>query len=99
MVNTLIYGDDCMTFEEAKSYKQKLEEINNRHSAHLNTFERNALGMTPDHIRATSEWKQAKFEFDQSFTELRKFNAHYVKKFKKEIQADRRMKFKKSKEG
>lgn len=82
-----------MDYQEAKMRKQELEEINSEHSARLNTFDKNHLGMTPDHIRDTSEWKQAKKDFDQSFAELRNFNGWYVKTFKKEIQSDRRNRF------
>ncbi|PGK51864.1 hypothetical protein CN918_29165 [Priestia megaterium] len=82
-----------MNFEEAKREKKELEESNKIHSAKLNTFEKNAMGMTPDHIRRTSEWQQAKQDFNQSFARLRNFNSWYVKTFKKEIQADRRKRF------
>ena len=82
-----------MNYEEAKLRKQELEEKNNEHSVRLNTFEKNSLGMTPDHIRELPEYQKAKQDFDRSFAELRNFNGQYVKMFKKEIQADRRKRY------
>lgn len=79
-----------MTFEEAKTYKQELEKKNDIDSNLLQTFEKNELGMTPDHIRELPEWKKAKQTFEQSFAELRNFNKWFMKKFKKEYAADRR---------
>jgi len=86
-------GEDSMNFEEAKLHKHELEEINKGYSAKLNTFEKNSMGMTPDHIRETLEWQKAKKDFDDSFAKLRNFNGWYVKAFKKEIQTDRRKRF------
>lgn len=42
-------------------------------------------GLTPDHIRATSEWKAAKAALDLAFAKLRSFNAVYARRFKREI--------------
>ncbi|MGV2885953.1 hypothetical protein [Paenibacillus taichungensis] len=82
-----------MTYEEAKSHKQKLEEQNKVDSDKLKVFDiqgKSANGLTPDHVRALPEWKSAKTAFDRSFAKLRDFNGWFVKKFKKEIAADRR---------
>ena len=84
-----------MTYEEAKVIKNQLEEKNNAYSKILQTFEKNEIGLTPDHIRELPEWKEANNEFKTSFAQLRKFNSWYVKTFKKEIQADRRNRYKK----
>lgn len=72
-----------MNFEEAKAYKQELDSINRTHSEILQQFETNSMGLVPDNIRATPEWKKAKQDYDSSFAELRKFNAWFVKEFRK----------------
>ncbi|MGG0308406.1 hypothetical protein ABEY43_06670 [Priestia megaterium] len=82
-----------MTYTEAKEIKNQLENKNDLNSNVLNSFEKNSMGMTPDHIRATPEYQKTKKEYDLSFAELRNFNGWYVKTFKKEIQADRRKRF------
>jgi hypothetical protein len=81
-----------MNYEEAKVYQQQLEDKNKAHSDTLKEFDkyRNEMGITPDHIRATSEWQKAKRDFDNSFAQLREFNGWFVKTFKKEYAADRR---------
>lgn len=72
-----------MNYEEAKAHKQELDAINRKHSEILQQFETNDFGLVPDNIRATQEWKQAKQDYDKSFVELRKFNAWFMKEFRK----------------
>jgi hypothetical protein len=72
-----------MNLEEAKAHKKELDSINRKHSEILQQFEVNGMGLVPDNIRATPEWKQAKQDFDRSFSELRKFNQWFVKEFRK----------------
>jgi hypothetical protein len=85
-----------MNYEEAKIYRDKLEEKNNADSVNLKTFDKfgkTNIGLTPDHVKEMPEWKLAKSTFEKSFAELRNFNGWFVKTFKKEIQADRRKKW------
>lgn len=72
-----------MNLEEAKAHKKELDGINRKHSEILQQFETNGMGLVPDNIRATPEWQKAKQDFDRSFAELRKFNAWFVKEFRK----------------
>ncbi|PLS18937.1 hypothetical protein CVD28_00625 [Bacillus sp. M6-12] len=72
-----------MNLEEAKAHKKELDLINQKHSKILQQFETNGMGLVPDNIRATPEWKKAKQEYDHSFAELRKFNSWFVKEFRK----------------
>ena len=37
------------------------------------------MGMTPDSVRATDEWKQAKLTYDRAFAALRAHNAARLK--------------------
>jgi hypothetical protein len=82
-----------MNYEEAKIHKQKLDESNNVDVNKLKAFDKykNAMGITPDHIRVLPEWKIAIESFARSFDELRKFNGWFVKTFKKEYEADRKL--------
>jgi hypothetical protein len=43
------------------------------------------MGMTPDSVRATPEWKAAKVARDAAFAALRAFNEVYTRRFKREI--------------
>jgi len=44
---------------------------------------RNEIGLTPDHIKATPEWKALKSSFEQAFQRLRAFNGKYAKAIRK----------------
>lgn len=47
------------------------------------------MGLTPDDVRARPDYRFAKQVMDKAFAELRAFNAVYVKRFKKELAAER----------
>lgn len=47
--------------------------------------ERTPMGITPDSVKATPEWKAARRAFDNAFARSRTFNGRYVKHFKAEI--------------
>jgi len=83
-----------MTYEEAKAYGEELMERNKIDSDNLKFFDeiygRSSMGLTPDHVKALPEWKEAKETFNRSFAELRSFNAWFTKTFKKEYMAERR---------
>lgn len=82
-----------MNYEEAKAFKQNLEEKNNNDSDNLKAIskqEKTTMGLTPDHIMVLPEWKIAKNAFERSFAELRNFNGWFVKNFKKEYAAEKR---------
>ena len=86
-----------MNFQEAKAYKTQLESVLDFADKRLKAFDsygKSAMGMTPDHVRAMPEWQEAKLAFDIAFQNLRNFNAKYNKAFKKEIQEERKNKYK-----
>lgn len=49
------------------------------------------LGLTPDSVRARTDYRIAKAAFDKAFADLRAFNAGYVKKYRKELAAERKV--------
>lgn len=51
--------------------------------------ERHANGLTPDHIKATPEWRAARARYDSAFAALRAFNQRFVKAFARELRAER----------
>lgn len=84
-------------FTIAKQSKVALENAVDSADKALKAFDqygKSEFGLTPDHVKAMPEWKQAKKEFDKAFTELRAFNGWYMKAFKKEIMAERKNKYK-----
>jgi hypothetical protein len=87
-----------MNYEEAKAFREEMEARHKIDLNNLKTFNkyRIAMGIVPDHIRETPEYQTAKKAVDKNFAELRNFNQWFVKTFKKEIQADRRNRYKKA---
>jgi hypothetical protein len=47
------------------------------------------MGVTPDSVRATPKWQNAKHAADAAFAALRAFNEEYTRRFKREIAQDR----------
>jgi hypothetical protein len=56
------------------------------------------MGLTPDAVKATPEYREAKARSDATFAALRNFNGKFVKLFAAEIKAERRAKFNPEKE-
>jgi hypothetical protein len=79
----------AVSFEQARAEHDRLEQEVSTASASLQIFPRGAMGLTPDHVRATPEWRAANGRFKKAFAALRAFNAVYVKMFKKELIAQR----------
>lgn len=81
-----------MNYEEAKAFKQKLNEILDAANTEIRKFNKyaNDMGLVPDHIRETPEYQEVKKEFNRAFAALRTFNGWMNKQFKKEIKKDQR---------
>ena len=78
-------------YVQAKARRDELEAESTRTSRALKALSGGGpMGLTPEAVRATSEWKTAKRESDAAFAALRNFNAIYLKRFKREIAEDRR---------
>lgn len=84
---------DNVTYEEAKTMRDTLEANIAKWSEILAAYPRGPMGLTPDHLKQTPEWQHAKAECDKAFEALRRFNRVFVKRFRREIQAERRKRF------
>lgn len=51
--------------------------------------ERGPMGLTPDHVKATPEWKAAFRAERQAFSELRAIGQHIARNYKAEARAER----------
>lgn len=60
-----------------------------RASAALNRFPVGPMGLTPDAVKASPEYRAAKMAFDSAFAGQRCFNASFVRTFRREIAAER----------
>lgn len=78
-------------FAAAKAHADVLMAEVKRTGDALEVFPKNGpMGLTPDHVRATPEFRAAKQAFDIAFANLRAFNAHFTKFYAAELRAERR---------
>ncbi len=82
-----------MNYAIAKASADQLYAEVTRLGAVLNTYPRNAIGLVSDAVRLSPEYRADKSAYDKAFSEMRSFNAWYVKAFKAEIRADRNKRF------
>jgi len=80
-------------FTLAKVAKQHLDNECTAASEALNAVPgigSGPMGLTPDAVRATPEYRTAKAAFDAAFAALRDFNGKFNKQFAAELRAERR---------
>jgi hypothetical protein len=81
-----------MTYDEAMLVKRTLEtrlEGASRRIKEIPGIGSGIMGLTPDHVRKTREYQDASAEYEAAHATLRKFNAAFLKAFKKEYRQDR----------
>lgn len=78
-----------MDYAIAKQISVELHAEHRRASDILAGFPRAANGLTPDAIKFSAEFRQAKQAYEVAFYNLRQFNATYTRTFKKELAAER----------
>ena len=84
-----------LTFEFAMMEKRLLEW---QHEAATNDLKaisgnvRGPMGLTPDTIKRTPEWKAAYSKERSAFNAMRNFNMYIARTFKKELRAEREAK-------
>lgn len=81
-------------FQKAKVAKELYEKKQDEAEKALKSLitERGSMGLVPDYIKDSLEFKAAKRNFDNAFNDLRNFNQNYIKTFKAEIKAEREKK-------
>lgn len=81
-------------FEDAKAERDLIQKEVDAAGAVLRTFPKGGpLGLTPDAVRATPEFRAANARFQKAFARLRAFNTIYVKRFANEIRAERAQRY------
>ena len=82
-----------MNFEDGKRAKEALEAAVDRASLALQQFPRGALGLTPDHIKATPKHRDARKAYADAAAKLRAFNAWFIPMYHIQLQAERQKRF------
>lgn len=78
-------------YAQAKKVRDQLEaEVDATGSALKALSGGGLMNLTPDHVRKSPEWLEAKREAGAALAALQAFNTGFVRRFKKEIAADRR---------
>jgi hypothetical protein len=79
-----------MTFEEANAKASELWDASTQATLALDAISGGgAMGLTPDAVKETAEWRELRAESAAAFQRLRTFNAWYVRTFKRELAAER----------
>jgi len=79
-----------MTIEQLHAIKTQLEQTYFYWSERMREFPRSDMGLIPDNIRSTQEYKDTKAQCDNSFSELRRFNGSLSKAQLKQLRDYRR---------
>ncbi len=79
-------------YELDKAHQAYLEAAVSVTSGVMNAFPKGDMGLTPDDVKASDTYRAAKKSFNNAFAALRAFNAGYVKRFKKELAQERKLK-------
>lgn len=81
-----------MTFAIAKAVQAELERARDDASRALNALAgvgTGAMGLTPDSVKASPDYRAARRAYDQRHADLAAFNARFVKQYATELAADR----------
>lgn len=79
-----------MTYEEYKETAKLFDASLSKASKALREFPRGDMGLVPDDVRATPEYKYAKSEYDNMFAVVREFNGRVPKEYMKRASKERR---------
>lgn len=73
-----------------RDHNATLTALNEEHSRTLDAFPKDGpMGMTPEHVRTSPEYRAAKANFNRSFSALRDHNGFMLKHFKSEMKTER----------
>lgn len=78
-----------MTYSIAKAAQATLEAEWRAAGKALQGYPRNAVGLTPDAVKFSPEYRAAKAAYDAAFARLRAFNITFTKTYAAELRAER----------
>lgn len=82
-------GGTSSPFEAAKTEQAAIEKEVDAASETLRAFPRGPMGLVPDAVKATPEYRAANARFQRAFARQREFNTVFTKRFAKELRAER----------
>lgn len=82
-------GNSLMTFDQAKAKQDQLNAVCDKASSDLNKYPVGPMGLTPDSVKASPEWRRDQANFEIAFKALQTYNKWFCKRWKKELSAFR----------
>jgi hypothetical protein len=85
-----------MTFEQATILRDTFSRLSNEAALSLRSISgvgSGPMGLTPDNVKFSPEYRAAKIAFDCAFRNLQAFNKRYVREYKTELRAQKRAKY------
>jgi glycine betaine/choline ABC-type transport system substrate-binding protein len=82
------------SYDLFKKIKNQQDQIVNNLSDMLNSFPRGEMGLTPDYIKNSDEYRKIKTQYTMEFHKLQQINQQGVKQYKKEIRKEYELKLK-----
>ena len=85
-----------MTFEQATILRDTFSRLSNEAAISLRSIPgvgSGPMGLTPDNVKFSPEYRSAKAAFDHAFANLQAFNKRYVKEYRKELMSQKRAKY------
>jgi len=82
-----------MTFEQAKAIRDQLDAAAAAAGRAIKAVPgvgTGPLGLTPDAVKASPEWRAARAAYDTAAAKLRGFNMFFTRQFARELRAERR---------
>lgn len=83
------HGSDAGGYAFHREHNAALTAVSDEHARALDKYPRGPMGLTPEHVRTSTEYRMDKARFDRSFSALREHNSFMVKNFKSEMKAER----------
>jgi hypothetical protein len=89
MLNSEEISNMFKTFEQAKEKQDQLDAECKAMGLKLEQYPRGPMGLTPDKIKASPEWRRDQANFEIAFKALQTYNKWFCKRWKKELSAFR----------
>jgi predicted nuclease with TOPRIM domain len=76
---------DVLYFEACISQKERLDKALNEASEALNKYPKGNMGLTPDHVKFSEEYRKDKSKFNKLFKAVQSINRYLNKHHKKQF--------------
>jgi len=89
MKDALGHGSNAHDYAFHRAHNAGLTATVEQHARAMDKYPRGPLGLPPEHIRTSTEYRMEKANLDRAVSALRDHNGFMVKNFKKEMKTDR----------